>query len=396
MRAVVNPTGKHRPKRRHHGEGSRPFRVRDTRRRKPWRCDVRLGRDPVTGRLRTRSFWGTSADEAEAARDAFLRRLRLAGSADAADRTVSAMLADWLEERSPDVDPSTFRRYAAAVDQHLDPTLGHLLVAEVGEPEVKAARLAWRNQKTKAPLSASSSNVVLGILRSAMGADAPKIRRRRKPPSVAVYLTEDQARTLLATLKGDPLELLVKVALTVGPRRGEVLGIRWRDLSADYTTWTTGHQVRYIPPEARQPGEGPYRLVRPKVDDSMGRVIHLPSFVVEALREYRVTWEARRRRAALWVKPGDLVFCDDHGQALPPGSVSRRFAQLATRAGTPMRLHDLRHSAATLMLAMGVSERVVQQVLGHTSGATTRGYMHVVERLGAEAADRMDLAIGAR
>lgn len=396
MHAVVNPTGKHRPKRRRHGEGSRPFRVKDTRRRKPWRCDVRMGRDPITGKLRTRSFWGTSAEEAAAERDAFLRRLEAAGSVEGADRTVKAALTEWLAGRKGEVDSSTFRRYAAAIDQHLVPSLGDLLAVEVTAEHVRAARGGWRNQKTDAPLSASSSNLVLGILRSALGRDAPTVKRRkRQGPPAARYLDEAQARKLLASLEGDPLELIVKVALAVGPRRGEVLGIRWPDLDLEAGTWTLDQQVRYISPEARKEGDGPYALVPPKVDEARGRTIALPAFVVDALTEYEPVWKARKRRAPVWVKPGDLVFCDDHGQALPPGSVSRRFRDKAEAAlGFPMRLHDTRHSAATLMLAMGVPERVVQEILGHASGATTRGYMHVVKRLGTDAAERMDRAIG--
>jgi integrase len=409
MRDVVNPTGKHRPKRRHHGEGSRAFRVRDARRRKPWRCDLRLGRDPLTGRLRTKSFWGTSAEEAEAERDAYLARLRRAGSASAAERTVAALLADWMDEKRPDLDPSTARRYAAAIDDHLVPTpvpdgretvrFGDLLVADVTEEHVQAARGAWRNKHKGPhegePLSSSSSNLVLGVLKQAMGREAPAVRRRRKTPyGGAVYLTSDQARTLLEALSGDTLELIVKVALAVGPRRGEVLGIRWPDLDLEAGTWTTGRQVRFIPPEARLEGEGPYRLVRPKADHSMGRVIGLPAFVVAALQAHREEWERRRKRAAMWARPGDLVFCDDRGQALPPGTVSRRFKARAKSAlGIDMRLHDTRHSAGTLMLAMGVPERVVQDILGHSDGRTTRGYMHVTRQLGSDAAERMDRAL---
>jgi len=405
---MVNPTGKHRPKRRHHGEGSRAFRVHDARRQRPWRCDLRMGRDPVTGKLRTRSFWGTSAHEAEHARDEYRDRLRRSGTPEAAERTVDALLTAWLASR--DVDPSTADRYRGVVQHHLSPTLGLLLVADLTERDVEAARASWRRVRIVkgipvpgGPLSPSSSNLVLGVLRDALG---PSIRHgvlpdptadvapRRRAASPARYLDQEQARTLLTALEGDPLALLVTVAVTVGPRRGELLGMRWRDLDLDAGTCTAGLQLRRIPPSHRHEGESPYRLVEPKASGSMGRVVSLPAFVVAALLAHRDAQDAALRRQRVRARNG-LVFADELGQALPPGSVTRRFEQLAKRAGLGhVRFHDLRHSSATLMLAMGVPERVVQEILGHASAATTRGYMKVVRRLGADAAERMNEAMG--
>jgi integrase len=280
----------------------------------------------------------------------------------------------------------------------------------VTQADVAAARSGWVNQRKGprkgAPLSAAASNIALGILREAFGPlgrrglvsdPTADVKRRRKATGSAVYLTADQAKALLAAIAGDPLELLVKVALAVGPRRGEILGMRWGDLDLAAGTWTAGLQLRYMPPEARREGEGPYRLVEPKAGHSIGRVVSLPAFLTADLTDHRKAQRAIRRRAPVWVKPGDLVFCDDMGQALPPGSVTRRFEQLAKRAlGMHLRLHDLRHSAATIMLAMGVQERVVQDILGHSSGATTRGYTHVVRTLGEDAARRMDDAMATR
>lgn len=89
------------------------------------------------------------------------------------------------------------------------------------------------------------------------------------------------------------------------------------------------------------------------------------------------------------------MFCDDAGQALPPGSVTRRFEARAKAAlGIHVRLHDLRHSAATIMLASGVDRRVVMDILGHADGRQTDHYTHVVRRLGEDAAGRIHEAIG--
>lgn len=404
-----NPTGKHRPKRRHHGEGSRAYRVQGPRQR-PWRCALRMGRDPLTGRPQTRYFWGTSAREAEADRDEYRDRLRRAGSAEAAERTVGAVLDEWYAERSQNIDPSTRQRYWGAIVHQLRPSLGHMLVTDLDAATVAQARASWRSGRRRKgetvgdPLSASSSNLVFGILREALG---PSVRlgvvadptadleRRRKGPSPARFLDAEQARKLLAAVAKDPLALYITVSLALGTRRGEALGMRWPDIDLERGTWTAGLQLRHMPPSERREGEGPYRLVTPKAAASMGRVVSLPAFVTDALKAHKSEQAGVRKKAKVWVQPGDLVFCDGNGQAWPPSSISRRFSQLAERAGLGhLRLHDLRHSAATIMLEMGVPERVVQDVLGHQSAATTRGYTHVVRKLGQEAADVMDRAVG--
>jgi integrase len=417
---VGNPTGKHRPKRRHHGQGSRPFRVTDARRRRPWRCDLRMGRDPATGKLRTKSFWGTSAAEAAALRDEYRDRLRRAGSAEAAERTVSVMLAEWYAERAPNVDPSTKARYAGIVAHHLvkgrtapgrnGVLLGDLLVLDVTHADVLASRASWVTQpRGKSPggkpLSASASNLALGILREALATEVKlgrietdptaEVARRRRTSSPARYLTLEQALALRDALKGDPLELVVKVGLAVGPRRGEILGMRWSDIDLPAGTWQMNWQLRSIAPRFRHEGEGPYRLVRLKGDHATGRVLALPAFLVTALTAHKAVQDPIRKRAKVWVKPGDLVFCDEIGQALPPGSVTRRFEQLAARAGLGhLRLHDLRHSYGTIATAMGINPRVIQANMGHATPRQTAEYTHVVESLGRDAADVFDEAMG--
>jgi integrase len=392
----VNPSGKHRPKRRHHGEGSRPFLAADARRQRPWRCALRLGRDPETGRLRTKWFSGTSASDAATQRDDYLKRLRRARTPEAAESTVADVLNAYLAERTGNVDVSTWSRYDVAVRLHLIPSLGKVSLPMLTTTAIAAARDSWGT-------SASSVNLAHGCLRAALElavargqlTDSPMagVPRRRKSEPARRYLDIEDARKLIVALKGDRIERMVIVALGVGPRRGEVLGMRWRDLDLKAGTWKTDMQLRWIPESDRQPDDGPYALLPPKAGHARGRVVALPAFVVDALTAQQAKQDATRAAAKVWA-PNDLVFADAFGNPTPPGSVSRRFTRLAKRAGIDATFHTLRHSAATIMLAMGVQERVVQSVLGHASGEQTRAYMHVVSTLGEVAADKMGEALG--
>ena len=130
----------------------------------------------------------------------------------------------------------------------------------------------------------------------------------------------------------------------------------------------------------------------PKADS--GRTLELPAFVASALRK-RIAERDRERKAARSWAPNDYIFCDEWGNAVPFTLLARWFKDALRRADLPdMRLHELRHSSLTMLLAEGVPERVVQQIAGHRSGEMTRRYMKVLPRMSRDAAERLDRVMG--
>lgn len=389
---MVNATGKHRPKRRRHGEGSRPFKVDDPARLKQWRCAVRMGKDPESGRYRVKWFSGTSRVDVERQRDAFLaERDRL--TAPAGGYTVAAALADYLDERRTEVDGSTWSRYEIVVRRHLEPSIGAIALTLLRHADILAARSRWGT-------SASSRNLGLTVLKAALAlakrnghiGELPTegMRASRDDEFRARYLELDEAQRLLAALAGDEIEPIVKMALVMGPRRGEVLGMQWADVDLTTGTWTTNLQLRWIHARDRIEGESPYRLLTPKNNAARGRTIVLPEAIIASLKEQAARQQAWRVAAKTWAH-NDLVFTRENGNPIPPNSVTRRFQTLAERAGLGhLRFHDLRHSAATMLLAMGVGERVVQELLGHATPAQTAHYARVARSLGESAAGLID------
>jgi len=184
------------------------------------------------------------------------------------------------------------------------------------------------------------------------------------------------------------------VATATGLRQGEALGLRWRDVDLDVGQLRVAHSLQRVP-IARRTGRGPeFVLAEPKTDRSR-RAIHLPGVVIAALREHRVRQlEERFASGAAW-QDLDLVFCTTVGTPMVARNLSRAFAHLLKQAGLPsIRFHDLRHSAATLMLAQGVSPRVIMETLGHSQiGMTMNLYAHVMPSMQREAADLMDAAL---
>ena len=208
--------------------------------------------------------------------------------------------------------------------------------------------------------------------------DPPRqVRHEIQPLSV------DEARVLLDAAQTDRLGALYSVALAMGLRQGEALGLRWRDVDLDLGMLQVTYQLQRINGEAK--------LVEPKTRLSR-RSLALPATILLALREHRQRQlEERLLAGRRWVESG-LVFTSTIGTPLDGTNVTKSFQRLLARAGLPKRrFHDLRHSCATLLLVQNVAPRVVMEVLGHSQiSLTMNTYSHVLPTLKREAADQMD------
>jgi integrase len=201
-------------------------------------------------------------------------------------------------------------------------------------------------------------------------------------------LSPTEARRFLEAIRGDRLEALYTVALALGLRQGEALGLRWQDVNLE--TGTLFVRV------ALQKHKGEYVLAPVKTDKSR-RVLRLPDVCIDSLRGHMARQRAEREAKGdvEWGNPWDLVFTDELGRPLSRYVVTRRFHRLLERAGLPKRsFHSLRHTAATLLLSQGVPLRVIQELLGHSQLSTTADiYTHVLPALMADASTKMDLVL---
>jgi integrase len=196
------------------------------------------------------------------------------------------------------------------------------------------------------------------------------------------FLSPDEARVLLATARGERLEALYTVALALGLRQGESLGLHWDDVNFAAGTL----RVRY----ALQRVDGSLQLVEPKTSQSR-RTLIMPPTVATALQAHRKRQDLERATAGdRWVETG-LMFTTRKGTPLDARNVTGWFKKLLTSAGLPdMRWHDLRHSCASLLLEQRVHPRVAMDVLGHSQISQTMRYSHVIEELQAAAAASME------
>ena len=182
--------------------------------------------------------------------------------------------------------------------------------------------------------------------------------------------TPDESRTFLQTIKGDRLEALFSVALSLGLRQGEALGLRRQDVDFEARALRVSYALQRI--------EEGLQMVEPKTERSR-RILPFPEAVLLALRSHRSRQlEERLALGSNWPETG-LVFTSSIGTPLEPRNVVRKFHALLKKAELPhSRFHDLRHSCASLLLAQGVPARTMMEILGYSQiSRTMNTYAHV-------------------
>jgi integrase len=202
-----------------------------------------------------------------------------------------------------------------------------------------------------------------------------------KPP-MRVWSADD-ARLFLTAVADDRLCALWTLLLMTGVRRGEVLGLRWEDIDLKRRRMAVRQTVVAIGYDVH--------VSEPKTMTGR-RSVSLDPTAVAALKAHRRRQFAERLRAAPAAKEADLVFATESGSPIHPDRISKLFAQRIEELELPtIRLHDLRHTAATLALTAGVHPKVVQERLGHASITITLDtYSHVLQGLQEDAAAKVE------
>ena len=299
-------------------------------------------------------------------------------------------LEQWLVTVKTSVRPKTYEQYRQIVTGHIIPILGCIKLKDVRPDHVQSLY----NTKLESGTSNRTVRVIHTVLHIALN-QALKIGLIGRNPSDAVIkpklikkemktLTDTQVQTLLLAARGTRKEVLYQLAVTTGLREGELLGLKWADVD-----WVTRHvkvqrQLQWLS------GQG---LVFNEPKSASGRrVIVVGSATIEKLRDHyqQQQWE-RLAAGDRWVE-NDLIFPTTIGTPSNWRSLVRSFKNLLQTSGLPnIRFHDLRHTAATLMLQQGIHPKVVQERLGHSQvSLTLNTYSHVLPNMQEDAAEKID------
>ena len=300
--------------------------------------------------------------------------------------TVAVFLTRWLEVKGREAKPSTMRSYREHVERILVPELGHLALERLRAEHVERLLTAMLESGRGLP----TVRRVHATLRSALGY-AVKTRRLDRNAAAGVPLPTVRRPEVqpwsAAELAGflrhsstDRLGPVYEVIAACGLRRGETLGLRWADV--DLT-----RRVMHVRQTLTDVG-GHLTFGTPKTRASEASV-PLTDRAVGALLERQLQRDTEHEQWGEAYADHGLVFARENGEPLRPEWVTRRFRELAETAGLRrIRLHDLRHGAASLMLAAGVPMAIVSKMLRHSSiGITVDTYGHLSEDTARAASD---------
>ena len=350
-----------------------------------WELNIDLGRDPQG--KRQRHFVNVKGKKSDAQRRlrALLTAMDQGLPVDTSKITLGEYLERWLASQAG-LAPQTLNGYRGYAHRYFVPYLGNTPVSRLLPIHVQDMEEAMISNG----LSGSTVNQAHRILHKALK-DAVKwdvalrnvteaVTPPRKSTREMQVLPPADLKTLLHAAEEAGMGSLLLLAAHTGLRRGELLGLKWQDVELSQGMLSVQRALRVVS------GQG-YIVAEPKSAAGRRR-ISLGPIAVTALRQHRATQAERRLGlGSLW-QSGDWVFTRPDGRHLDPDVISHRFKKLVQELDIPrVRLHDLRHTHATLLLLAGVHPKVVQERLGHSSIAITLDtYSHVLPGLQEKAA----------
>lgn len=362
-----------------------------TRKGDRWYAVIYEGIDPVTGRER-RSWHPTGTERADAERLA----ARLAGERNGSDDAARSrsfgtdLTARWLPGKKVVLATSTYAGYRRNVERHVLPALGRIGLRRLRPHHLEAFYDRLLHPVDGRGLAPKTVYEIHLVIRGALN-DA--VRRGLVTRNIALVAnalrlgsitkveqrswTTEELQAFLQTAAGHRLFPALWLSAFTGMRRNELLGLRWDDYDAARETVSINRGLVAVAYEVHET-RGKTRNARRSVD--------LDPTTVGVLNAWRV-WQ-RTEHDAVGTDTAGRMFTDGHGEPVHPHAISQTFEPIARRSGVRViRLHDLRHTHGTLLIAAGVPVKVVSERLGHGHPAfTIATYQHVLPGMQASAA----------
>ncbi|MCG8688185.1 MAG: site-specific integrase [Desulfobacterales bacterium] len=307
--------------------------------------------------------------------------------------TVKEYLAQWLPKHTQQLSDKTKENYKKMIENHITPNIGTIPIQKLNAGQIENMYTALGDSKRKSPLSPKSIHYVHAVLNASLKA-AVRLRLLSANPCNHVKLPErkstfegtiippDQVGLYLDALKGTWVYPAVIISITCGLRRGELLGLKWSDinlktrkLTVNRSAYRVGSEMHEKPPK-----------------NGKTRSVYISTALGDLLRQHK---KERRHHRLLYGPeyiPSDYVVVYDDGRRPRPDGLSRFFRRRIKAAKLPhVRFHDLRHTAASLMILGGNDIKTVSDTLGHSSISITADiYAHTIDEARKQLADSMD------
>ena len=364
-----------------------------------WRLKFDAGRDPTTGKRIIQYVTVRGTKKQAQAELTKLLAARDTGTLVTPNKaTLAEYLRSWiLTAETLSIAPKTAERYRQLIDNQIIPHLGALPMQDVKPGHIKTWHAALL--KPPAPISARTVGHAHRVLHKAL-ADAVRHEMLFRNPASAVsppkvvaaemkVLDADQVRLALEAMRETTIYPQIALLLLTGMRRGELMGLQWRDIDFE------AKRIR-VERSVEKTKAGGLRLKEPKTSHGR-RAIALSDVGIEILREHRKATLERRLALALGRLADDaFVFGSHDGSLRDPDRITQDWKRFSAARGLPkVTLHTLRHSHASALIASGTDPVVVSRRLGHASPVVTMSvYAHLFDRGDQQAAGVMDGLFG--
>ncbi|MFC2019214.1 tyrosine-type recombinase/integrase [Chloroflexota bacterium] len=369
-----------------------------------WAIVMEIGRDATTGRRRQQ--WQTiqgNKKDAEKLLSNMLHSQDKGIFVKPTRTTIGEFLEQWLKDYvKTNTAPRTRERYIQIIRSHLIPSLGNIpltqlrpdLIQSYYASELNNGRLDGKGGLSATTvlhhhrvLSEALNHAVkwgLVVRNVAQAVDPPRTTRKEMntlaPEDIPVLFEEAKQ---VEYSSGLPYFTMILTAFHTGMRRGEFMGLKWRDIDFNQVTISVSRSLQST-------GDDGYIFREPKTQKARRLIAMTPTLAVE-LRKHKNAQEMQRSVIGSPLTEDDLVFSNPDGRPINPNTVSPTFTKLARRVGLKLRLHDLRHSHASLMLKAGIHPKIVSERLGHATVALTLDtYSHIMPGLQEAAAKAFD------
>lgn len=351
-----------------------------------------VARVPIGGGKRKEEYYDTK-QEAERARRRMLNERDAGKLVTQRDQTLGEYLNYWLDAHRMTIRNTTYSMYYTYLNVRVIPALGHVGLRKLTIDMFQSLYQDWE----KEPLSPNTIRLIHSIVNEALN-DAVKWKKLVSNPAQDVklpkateadiyVLSEEEVERLLQCAKEMSLYPLFLMALLLGMRKGELLGLKWTDI--DFTEATLYIQRTLSYKKNPETGRSEFIIGPPKTKTSK-RVLYLPEDIIKVLADYQERQREIQSTASRWEHP-DLVFCTCYGTYLHPHRVWIIFNRLLQRAGLEhMKFHALRHNASLILRNLGIDPVVRKEMLGHSSLAVTDDtYGHSTVKMHKQAADQI-------
>jgi integrase len=294
----------------------------------------------------------------------------------AAKLTTGEYLTNWITKKhKTSIAATTYRRYASLINVHIIPALGSIKLQAITKNHINALMLQMREKGQSARSQQQARAVLSAAFESAMEDDLvatnPVVKSRTITLDTAQIhpFTLVEVQTLLSKTTGVQMQARVRMAVLYALRQGEALGLQWKDVDFTKKTVFIWQQIQKI--------EGTYQFVKLKSEDSI-RTLEIDDATLAALKAHKVKQNIDRLAMGVKWDDQDLVFTTPIGKPIDCKTDYRQWHRSLANAGLPIkRLHDARHTAATLLFDQGVDIEVIRRFMGHSSVLlTSRTYVH--------------------